>query len=159
EEGFGVIMAPLEKLARTVYGDDPAACFKTKGMGLRDDLTMARMQKAISIIQFKLEGQTSRRHPKWGVEHRNLLNRINHEEGTVEIDGKTYPLRDKYLPTVNLDDPYALSAEERACMDRLKESFLASKRLWEQISFVVKNGTMWLRRDQAVIFHACVPVD
>jgi fructose-1,6-bisphosphatase-3 len=44
-------------------------------------------------------------------------------------------------------------------MDRLKESFLSSKRLWEQFTFVVKNGTMWLRRDQAVIFHACVPVD
>src|SRR5581483_3166948 len=159
EEGFGVIAAPLEKLARTVYGDDPADLFKTKGVGLRDDLIMARMQKAISIIQFKLEGQASRRHPDWQMEHRNLLHRIDLKEGTVEIDGKVYPLRDKYLPTLNPDDPYALSVEEKACMDRLKESFLSSERLWEQMSFVVKHGTMWLRRDQAVIFHGCVPVD
>src|SRR5205807_3129735 len=75
EEGYGVIVAPLEKLARTVYAEDPATCFKTKGTGLRDDLVMARMQKAIAIIQLKLEGQTSRRHPEWGMENRNLLHR------------------------------------------------------------------------------------
>src|SRR5882724_1570498 len=114
EEGYGVIVAPLEKLARTVYGDDPAVCFKAKGTGLRDDLMMARMQKAISIIQFKIEGQTSRRHPEWEMEHRNLLHRIDHKAGTVDIDGKSYPLRDTYLPTVDPNDPYALSVEENA---------------------------------------------
>ena len=123
EEGYGVIAAPLEKLARTIYADDPAECFKAKGTGLRDDLMMARMQKAISIIQFKLEGQTSRRHPEWEMEHRNLLHRIDHKAGTVEIDGKVYPLRDTLLPTVDPNDPYALSAEEQSCIDRLRESF------------------------------------
>src|SRR5205085_2445304 len=88
EEGYGVIVAPLEKLARTVYGDDPAECFKTKGTGLRDDLLMARMQKAAAIIQFKLEGQLIRRRPEWQMEHRNLLHRINLENGTVEVDGR-----------------------------------------------------------------------
>jgi fructose-1,6-bisphosphatase-3 len=120
---------------------------------------MARMQKAISIIQFKLEGQTSRRHPEWEMEHRNLLHRIDQQAGTVDIDGKIYPLLDTYLPTVEPNDPYALSAEEKACMDRLRESFLASAHLWNHMSYVVKHGGMWLRRDHALIFHACVPVD
>ncbi|HEX8069435.1 MAG TPA: fructose-bisphosphatase class III [Pyrinomonadaceae bacterium] len=159
EEGYGLIITPLEKLAREVYSDDPAECFKTKGTGLRDDLLMARMQKAISIIQFKLEGQTSRRHPEWGYEARNLLHRINFDEGTVEIDGQTYPMLDTHLPTVDPADPYTLSPEERTCMNRLRQSFVASSRLWQHMSFVVRHGAMWLRRDQALIFHGCVPVD
>src|SRR5919112_4095717 len=67
EEGYGVTLAPLERLARGIYGDDPAECFKAKGTGLRDDLLMARMQKAAAVIQFKLEGQVVARRPEWGM--------------------------------------------------------------------------------------------
>jgi len=158
EEGYGLIMAPLEKLARTVYADDPAERFKTRGTGLRDDLLMAQMQKAAAIIQFKLEGQLSRRHPEWEMEHRNLLHRIDHAAGTVEIEGKVHQLRDTHFPTIDPAVPYELCAEERACMDRLKQSFISSARLWEHMSYVTRRGAMWLRRDHAVIFHGCLPV-
>lgn len=159
EEGYGVIVTPLERLARTVYADDPAERFLTKGTGLRDDRLMARMQKAAALLQFKLEGQTSRRHPDWQLEGRNLLHRIDLSAGTVEIDGAVHALLDTHLPTLDPSDPYALSAEERQCMDRLRESFVASQRLWQHMSFVVKRGGMRLLRDQALIFHGCVPVD
>ncbi len=159
EEGYGLIVAPLEKLARTVYADDPAERFATKGSGLRDDLLMARMQKAAAILQFKLEGQTSRRHPEWDMEHRQLLHRVDLGAGTVEIDGRSHPLLDTHLPTLDPGDPYALSPEERACMDRLRQSVLSSPRLWEHMSFVVRRGAMWLTRDEVVIFHGCMPVD
>ena len=159
EEGYGVIIAPLERLARTVYSDDPADCFKTKGTGLRDDLLMARMQKAAAVMQFKLEGQTIRRHPEWRMDNRNLLERINLSEGTIEIDGRTHKLRDTHLPTLDASDPYALSDDERACLERLRQSFVSSSRLWHHMLTVVTRGAMWLRRDQALIFHGCVPVD
>ncbi|MBC7932104.1 MAG: fructose-bisphosphatase class III [Rubrivivax sp.] len=159
EEGYGVIIAPLERLARTVYADDPAERFKAKGTGLRDDLMMARMQKAMAVMQFKLEGQTILRHPEWRMEHRNLLHRINIGDETVEIDGQTHKMRDTFLPTLDPADPYALSKEEQACMDRLRQSFVSSPRLWQHMSTVVRHGAMWLRRDQALIFHGCVPVD
>jgi fructose-1,6-bisphosphatase-3 len=120
---------------------------------------MARMQKAAAIMQFKLEGQLSRRHPEWGLEYRQLLHRIDRAAGTVEIDGKIYPLKDTHLPTVDPKDPYALSAEERACMGRLLRTFVTSRRLWEHMTFVVKRGAMSLVRDQTAIFHGCVPVD
>jgi fructose-1,6-bisphosphatase-3 len=158
EEGYGLIMSPLEKLVRTSYEGDPAERFLTRGTGLRDDLLMARMQKAAAVMQFKLEGQVSRRHPEWEMEHRNLLHRIDQAAGTVEIDGRVHPLRDTHFPTVDPAAPYELSADERACMDRLKQSFVTSARLWEHMSFVAKRGSMWLRRDHAVIFHGCVPV-
>jgi len=159
EEGYGLIIAPLERLARTVYADDPCERFKTKGTGLRDDLLMARMQKAIAVIQFKLEGQTILRHPEWNMERRNLLHRIDAERGTIEIDGRTHPLLDAHLPTLDPADPYALSSEERACMERLRQSFVSSSRLWQHMSFLTRRGSMWLRRDHALIFHGCVPVD
>ena len=159
EEGYGLIIAPLEKLARTVYADDPCERFKTKGTGLRDDLLMARMQKAIAVIQFKLEGQTILRHPEWNMERRNLLHRIDREQGTIEIDGRTHQLLDANLPTLDPADPYALSPEERACMERLRQSFVSSSRLWQHMSFLTRRGSMWLRRDHALIFHGCVPVD
>lgn len=159
EEGYGVIMAPLEKLAREVYGDDPVEHFMTKGTGLREDVLMARMQKAIAIMQFKLEGQTIDRHPEWKMEARNLLGRVNTKAGTIEIEGKHHPLRDSRFPTLDPASPNALSPEEATCMKRLRESFLSSARLWDHMSYLVRQGAMWLRRDRAVIFHGCVPVD
>jgi fructose-1,6-bisphosphatase-3 len=159
EEGYGLIMSPLEKLARAVYADDPAERFKTRGAGLRDNLLMARMQKAVAIIQFKLEGQLGHDHPEWEMEHRNLLHRIDRDAGTVEIDGRVLPLLDTNIPTIDPARPYELSAEERACMDRLKQSFVSSAPLWEHMSFVARRGAMWLRRDHALIFHGCLPVN
>jgi len=159
EEGYGLIMSPLEKLARTVYAEDPAERFKTRGTGLRDDLLMARMQKAAAIMQFKLEGQLSRRHPEWEMEHRNLLHKIDRAAGSVTIDGEVHSLRDTNLPTIDSADPYELSSEERACMDRLRQSFISSTRLWEHMLFVARRGAMFLCRDHALIFHGCVPVN
>jgi fructose-1,6-bisphosphatase III len=160
EEGFGITMAPVEKLARTVYADDPAERFGVKGEGLRDTLLMQRMQKAMAIVQFKLEGQVTRRHPEWSLEHRNLLHRIDPAAGTITIDGKVHPLLDARLPTVDFaGDPYALSAEEEACVARLEQSFLQSPALWEQMRWVERQGSMFARRDRALIFHGCVPVD
>ncbi|MBK6462063.1 MAG: fructose-bisphosphatase class III [Myxococcales bacterium] len=160
EEGYGISVAPIERLARTVYADDPAERFDVKGEGLRDPRLMARMQKAMAIIQLKLEGQLSRRRPEYGMEHRQLLHRIDPRAGTVTIDGVTHPLLDTCLPTVDHDgDPYALSADEQACMDRLQASFLASPTLRAQMGWLARRGSMSLCRDTTVIFHGCVPVD
>ena len=159
EEGYGIPMAALEKLVRSVYADDSAERFACKGEGLRDPLHMARMQKAMAIIQFKLEGQTSRRNPHFNLEHRNLLHRINTKAGTVEISGKTFPVLDTKFPTIDWNDPYKLSDEEDACMHRLQKSFLESAVLWEHMRYMVNRGSMYLVRDKHLIFHACVPCD
>jgi fructose-1,6-bisphosphatase-3 len=150
---------PLEELARNVYKNDPATHFHSRYEGMRDPVQVARMQKAAAVMQFKLEGQTTRRHPGWDMEHRNLLHRIDPAAGTVEVDGQTYPLNDHFFPTLNPSDPYALSPEEQRCVDRLTESFTRSARLWDHMRWCVENGKMWTVREECVIFHACVPVD
>jgi fructose-1,6-bisphosphatase III len=75
EEGYGVPIEPLETLVRKVYTDDPATGFEVKGSGMRDPVTVARMQKAAAVMQFKLEGQAIERHPEWQMDHRRLLHR------------------------------------------------------------------------------------
>ncbi|MFM9959091.1 MAG: fructose-bisphosphatase class III [Phycisphaerales bacterium] len=159
EEGYGLMTTPLEKLVRDCYGDDPCEHFKPKGDGWRDALTVARMQKAIAIMQFKAEGKIIERHPEWGLDHRRLLHRIDHDAGTVTIDGVVHPLLDRRLPTIDPANPYEYSAQERECMDRVRASFTSSQKLWEHMSWVVKHGGMWTSRDDVLIFHACVPVD
>jgi len=159
DEGYSVPLTPLEHLARTVYADDPAEFFMPKGQGMRPNEVVARMQKAAAIIQFKLEGQMIERNPHWELDHRRLMHRINHQEGTIEIDGQTYSLRDTNFPTVDPDNPYQLSEEESACLARLKHSFLNSQKLREQMRFMVGHGSMYLKRDECLIFHGCVPVD
>jgi fructose-1,6-bisphosphatase III len=159
EEGYGIPMAPLERLARKVYGDDPAECFAVKGKGLRDPVEMARMQKAIAIIQLKLEGQLLERNPQFQLAYRNLLPRIDPRAGTIELDGRTHPLLDTHLPTVDWKNPNALSIDEAECVERLRRSFLQSPVLWQQMSYLAQKGAMWLRRDDHLIFHGCVPVD
>ncbi len=158
DEGYSIPLTPLEYLARTVYGSDPATVFMPKRTGLREKVTVARMQKAAAIMQFKLEGQMLARHPEWELSHRRLLHRIDLKAKTVEIDGKLYALRDANLPTINPEDPYTLSPEERQCIDCLRESVMSSLRLAEHMKFLVRHGRMYLRRDDNLIFHGCLPV-
>jgi fructose-1,6-bisphosphatase-3 len=156
EEGYGITVQPLEHLVRTVYADDPATCYTVKGSGLRETILMQRMQKAAAIIQFKLEGPMIERNPEWNLDHRRLLHKIDYKAGTIELDGKTYPLKDKHFPTIDPKDPYKLSPEEATCIERIKTSFMRSQKLWNHVKFLVSHGTMYLRRDNHLIFHGCV---
>lgn len=159
EEGYGIPVQPLEVLARTVYANDPATLFIGKGTGMREKETIARMQKAAAVMEFKLEGQMLARHPEWEMESRRLLHRIILEKGTIELDGQSYPLKDVHFPTIDPANPYALSADEKTCLARIRQSFLASKALWRQMRWMVSRGRMVLRREQCLIFHGCLPVD
>jgi fructose-1,6-bisphosphatase-3 len=160
EEGYGILLDPLATLAAKVYASDPAACFVPKGEGGgRETIELARMQKAAAILQFKLEGQMIDRNPHWGLESRKLLHTINPSAGTVAIDGRTYPLKDRHFPTLDPKAPYALSAEEQECIRALRQSFLTSQKLWWHMNFLLRHGGMYLRRDDNLIFHGCVPVD
>lgn len=162
EEGYGVIMAPIERLVREVYANDPAEKFNPKGDGFRDTLTVARMQKAVAVMQFKAEGRMIEQHPEWNLNHRRLLHKITFKDGravSVEIDGKQHTMLDGALPTINPADPYAYSPEEQACIDRLKDSFTRSMKLREHMEWMVRCGGMWTKRDDVLLFHACVPVD
>ncbi len=159
EEGYGIPLLPLQLLVDECYSNDPAECFKPKGTDLHDTLLVARMQKAAAIMQFKLEGQLISRHPEWNLDSWRVLHTIDPLNGTVSVDGSTYPLRDSHFPTLRPDTPYELHPAEQACIERMRGHFLASRKLWEHIVFLRNRGSMHIVRDRHVIFHGCLPVD
>jgi fructose-1,6-bisphosphatase III len=160
EEGYGIPLSPLEALVREIYPTDPAGSFQPHpGKSLREKIMVARMQKAIAIMQWKLEGQVIARHPEWGMQRQMLLHRIDFAAGTIQVDGTTYELRDTHFPTIDPADPYELSEAERICLSHLKVSFTSSQKLWKQMRWMVRRGCMALSREEQLIFHGCVPVD
>ena len=164
EIGYGISLRPLALFASEVYRDSDVSAFMPRGDergGLHngDDLLMARMHKAISIIGFKLEGAVIRRNPSFGMEDRMLLHRIDRKRRTVTIDSVEYHLRDCDLPTVDTDDPYRLTDGEEAVMRYLKLAFLRSEKLGRHIRFLFERGGMYTVFNRNLLFHGCIPLN
>lgn len=164
EEGYGINLLPLANFAMTVYGDDPCTIWQTKDFDNNPRLTrsaqlMAKMHKAISIIQFKLEGQTVRRHPEWHMDHRALLDKIDYAAGTITLDGKTYPLLDTNLPTIDPKDPYTLSQYEQDLMNQLWRSFRKSEKMQRHLRMLYEHGSLYLVRNGFLLYHAAIPLN
>ena len=164
EEGYGINLLPLANFAMTVYGDDPCTIWQTKDFDNNPRLTrsaqlMAKMHKAMSIIQFKLEGQTVRRHPEWHMDHRALLDKIDYAAGTITLDGKTYPLLDTNLPTVDPKDPYALNQYEQDLMNQLWRSFRKSEKMQRHLRMLYEHGSLYLVRNGFLLYHAAIPLN
>jgi fructose-1,6-bisphosphatase-3 len=162
ENGYAISMLPLISLAVEVYGDDPCEQFLPKEaeeeFTENEQLLMARMQKAITIIQLKLEGQVIRRQPQFGMEDRLLFNKIDYEQGTIHLNGKTYPLMDTHLPTINPEDPYELSEMEKTVMDKISLSFKNSERLQSHVRFLFSKCSMYLSYNDNLLYHGCIPM-
>ena len=119
----------------------------------------AKMHKAISIIQFKLEGQRIRAHPEYHLENRLLLDKINREKGTVTIKGTEWPLRDTNFPTVDPEHPYELTEDENKVIEALRGSFMESERLQRHVRFIFDKGALYMKINGNLLYHGCIPVD
>ena len=165
EDGYGINLLPLATFAMEVYGDDPCELFipRTNASDATfDEKTtqlIARMHKAITIIQFKLEGEIIRRRPEFGMDDRLLLHHIDLHRGTIRIEGKEYELKDKNWPTLNAKDPYALSIEEEELMRRIKHSFECSEKLKKHMRCLFTHGSMYQVCNSNLLFHASVPMN
>lgn len=164
EEGYGINLLPLANFAMTIYGDDPCTIWQTKDFENNPRLTrsaqlMAKMHKAISIIQFKLEGQTVLRHPEWHMDHRALLDKIDYKANTITIDGVTYPLLDTNLPTIDPKDPYALNQYEQDLMNQLWRSFRKSEKMQRHLRMLYEHGSLYLVRNGFLLYHAAIPLN
>ncbi len=162
EDGYGINLLPLATFAWKKYSKDPCECFKLKGQDedrLQETELNMKMHKAISIIQFKVEGQISKKRPEFGFEKRNFLDKINYETGTILIDGKEYGLLDDYFPTIDPADPYALSPEEEDIMSRLVSAFQNCERMQKHMRFLLNKGTLYKIYNSNLLYHGCVPLD
>jgi fructose-1,6-bisphosphatase-3 len=161
-DGYGISLRGLARFANEQYGDDPCAQFQPKAGPPVEDFTpaeLARMHKAITVIQLKLEAQIIRRHPEYEMADRLVLDAIDLETGSVTLDGLVYPLLDVRWPTLAQADRAALSAGEAQAMDDLSTQFQRSPRLQQHIRFLYSNGSMVQVQDGNLKFHGCLPVD
>lgn len=162
EDGYGINLLPLATWALEVYGDDPCTCFALKGsqpLSPSEAELNIKMHKAISIIQFKVEGQLSKARPEFHLEERNLLERIDFERGMVAVDGKEYPLLDTNFPTVDPADPCRLTEEEEQIMDRLAAAFLSCDKLQQHMRFLLSKGSLYKVYNGNLLYHGCVPLN
>ena len=162
EEGYGINLLPLANFAMTVYGDDPCTIWQTKDFENNPRLTrsaqlMAKMHKAISIIQFKLEGQTVLRHPEWHMDDRAVLHQLTMDNGQWTLDGQV--ILDQNLPTIDPKDPYALSKHEQDLMNQLARSFRKSEKMQKHLRMLYEHGSLYLVRNGFLLYHAAIPLN
>ncbi len=164
EDAYGLNLVPHVMFAMEPYANAPCTLFEPKvldGSAIteKNRRAIAQMHKAIAVIQFKLEAALIEAHPEWGMDSRRLLHHIDFDKGTIEIDGKSYPLLDTNLPTVNPDDPYRLTPDEADVVEKLRHSFMNSDRLRRHINVFLERGCMFNVCNSNLLFHASIPMN
>lgn len=165
EEGYGINLRPLAIFASKIYKNSDISCFKTKNtnygikFSFNDEKLISKMFKAISIIRFKLEGQTIKRNPQFNMSDRLLLDKINYENKTVCIGENNYLLKDLDFPTVNKNNPYQLTEDETELVFQLKSAFLHSEKLQKHIKFLFTHGNIYKCFNSNLLLHGCIPLN
>lgn len=162
EDAYGINILPLASFALDAYKDDPCVAFGLKGNPdlPPQELEMnVKIQKAMAIIQFKVEAQLIDENPGFGLEGRKLLDKIDYERGTVMLDGIEYELTDTVFPTVDPADPYRLTPEEEEVMQRLEQAFTGCEKLQRHMRFFLDAGSLYKVCNGNLLFHACVPLN
>ncbi len=162
EEGYGINLMPLANFALNTYKNDPCEIFMPKNainINQDDALFVAKMHKAIAIIQFKLEKKISDKNPHFNLSDRLLLEHIDYANGTIDINNKKYQLLDNNFPTIDPDNPYQLTAEEQQVTEQLSRSFLHNDLLQTHIEYLFKIGFMYLVYNGNLLFHGCIPLE
>lgn len=144
ESAYGVSLRELALFSEATYTQDDG---------------MTPMEKAISVILFKLEGQVIMRHPNWHMEDRLLLEHVDPARGVLDLNGTAYEMRTRDFPTLDPAHPYELSVDERRVMDGLMDAVRSSDKLRAHIGFLYDHGSAYLVRNGNAIFHACVPMN
>ncbi|MFA7075272.1 MAG: fructose-1,6-bisphosphatase [Candidatus Izemoplasmatales bacterium] len=163
EDGYGINLIPLARLAEKYYKKDDCELFLPKGYNINynkteDQSFIGRIHKAISVIQFKLERDVIDRKPGFMLEDRLLLDKVDFSDNTVVIKGVKYPLLDTNFPTINPKKPYALNKDEEEVINHLTQLFLHNEMLQKHARYLMQNGSMYLKYNGNLLFHAAVPL-
>ncbi|WP_457578063.1 fructose-bisphosphatase class III [Desulfomarina sp.] len=111
------------------------------------------MEKALAIIQFKLEEQTIRDFPQYEMESRLWLNRL----ANLLKENDTSGLNDTHFPTIDLDNPGELTAEEVQIINDLERQFTTNKRLKRLLRFFFTVGKTFHIQNNFLNIHALIP--
>ena len=162
EEGYGINLIPLATFALDTYADSDTSAFAISydsGYDTANANLDEKMHKAITVIQFKLEGQLIKKYPGFEMDDRLLLDKVDKESGRVLIDGTWYDMTDSYLPTLDPDDPYRLSDAEEDVMERIRYAFMHCEKLQKHVRFLFSKGSLYKIYNSNLLYHGCVPLD
>lgn len=165
EEGYGINLVPLATFAMESYKNDPCTEFipkTTGGASLLDEKTLrltAQMHKAIAVIQFKVESQIIAKHPEWKMNDRCLFEHVDYQNGTIDLQGKTYKMSSCSFPTINPAAPSELSPEEEILISKLHHSFSVCEKLHKHIRVMLQHGCMYGIYNNNLLFHASCPLN
>lgn len=165
EEGYGINLVPLATFAMETYKNDPCTEFipkTTGGASLLDEKTLrltAQMHKAIAVIQFKVESQIIAKHPEWKMNDRCLFEHVDYQNGTIDLQGKTYKMSSCSFPTINPAAPSELSPEEEILIRKLHHSFSVCEKLHKHIRVMLQHGCMYGIYNNNLLFHASCPLN
>ena len=160
EEGYGINLRPLAIFANHTYKEYKR--FKPKnsdGYNSDDEVIVAKIHKAISIIMYKLECQTIAGNPDFEMSDRRMLEKIDYESGRIEIDGVKYPLKDRELPTVDPKNPAKLTDGEIDVLQKLCLGFKQSEKLQKHIRFLYSHGSVYKEENNILMFHGGIPLN
>ena len=165
EEGYGINLVPLATFAMETYKNDPCMEFipkTTGGASQLDEKTLrltAQMHKAIAVIQFKVESQIIAKHPEWKMNDRCLFEHVDYQNGTIDLQGKTYKMSSYSFPTINPAAPSELSPEEEILISKLHHSFSVCEKLHKHIRVMLQHGCMYGIYNNNLLFHASCPLN
>lgn len=164
EDSYGINIRPLSTFAMETYKNDNCnnfmpKVFESNKYDNSDKANIAKIHKAITIIQFKLEGQLIKKHPEYNLDDRLLLDKMNLKKGYVIINGKKYEINDTNFPTLDPDNIYELTKEEKEVVERLCKSFKNSQKLNDHIKFIYRKGEMYTIFNSNLLFHGCIPMN
>ena len=166
EDRYGISLRGLLNLSEKYYKEDPCKEFLPKLS--KDDelkyseheiLQIARMHKAMAIIQFKLEKQVIDKNPEFNLQTRAILDKINFDKKTVVIRGKVHPMKSCDFPTIDRKNPFKLTKDEEKVVNKLRESFVTSEKLKKHIELFINKGAMYSCYNGNLLIHGCMPVD
>ena len=161
-DAYGINILPLANFASKAYKDDPCVAFKLKGdpdLSAEEYDLNVKIQKAMAILQFKVEAKLIDENPSFELEDRKLLHLIDRDTNTIVIDGVEYKLTDTVFPTVDWEHPYQLTDEEEIVMQSLEEAFIHCEKLQRHIALFLERGSLYKIQNNTLMFHACVPLN
>lgn len=163
EEGYGINIRPLSIFATETYKNDKCQAFMPRNKEVSkysntDKIVLSKIQKAMAVIQFKLEGSLIKKHPEYKMKDRLLLDKMDLEKGIIKINDLEYKLNDTNFPTIDMKNPYKLTKEEAEIIERLKLSFMHSEKLNKHVNFLYAKGHMYENFNSNILFHGCIPM-
>jgi fructose-1,6-bisphosphatase-3 len=144
---LGIDISRLKEFAKKLYPGEITGNVKAK------QEISKKMEKTLAIIQFKLEEKTIRENPEFNMESRLWLEKIAEMLKNNDTEGLT----DSDFPTIDINNPTELTAEEKEVIDDLAHQFTHSSRIKSLMKFLFEHGKLYHINNYILNVHALIP--